>query len=73
MQIILVHGIRRFSELAYAEELQRFAMNPGCHYDPIVTRELFRHQGRIPPTLRNLVNSFATWASRHWIPLRIGP
>ncbi|MBU3668077.1 MAG: ferredoxin--NADP reductase, partial [Rhodocyclaceae bacterium] len=47
-QIILVHGVRRVSELAYAEELQRFAMHPGCHYYPTVTREPFKHQGRIP-------------------------
>lgn len=47
-QIILVHGVRRVSELAYAAELQRFAMNPGCHYYPTVTREPFKHQGRIP-------------------------
>ena len=46
--IILVHGVRQASELAYAEELQRFAMNPGCHYYPTVTREPFVHQGRIP-------------------------
>lgn len=47
-QIILVHGVRQVSELAYAEELQRFATNPGCHYYPTVTREPFAHQGRIP-------------------------
>jgi len=52
-QIILVHGVRHTSELAYAEELQSFAMNPGCHYYPTVTREPFVHQGRIPALIES--------------------
>ena len=52
-QIILVHGVRQTSELAYAKELERFAINPGCHYYPTVTREPFVHQGRIPALIES--------------------
>lgn len=52
-QIILVHSVRQVSELAYAEELQRFTMHPGCHYYPTVTREAFIHQGRIPALIES--------------------
>ena len=49
--IILVHGVRRVSELAYADELQQLLARPGNHYYPTVTREPFVHQGRIPMLL----------------------
>lgn len=52
-QVVLVHGVRRVSELAYADELKAFATNPGCHYYPTVTRENFEHRGRIPDLIQS--------------------
>lgn len=54
-QIILVHGVRFVSELAYAADIQALAEDPvlgeiikgKLHYYPTVTRETFCHQGRI--------------------------
>lgn len=52
-KVVLVHGVRRVSELAYADELKDFASKPGCHYYPTVTRESFEHQGRIPDLIQS--------------------
>jgi ferredoxin--NADP+ reductase len=58
--VILVHGCRQVAELAYAERIQRelpqheFLGEQIQHqllYYPTVTREAFRHQGRIPTLL----------------------
>jgi len=55
-KVILVHGVRRVSELAYADYLQNElpaneyfgdAVREKLLYYPTVTREPFRHQGRI--------------------------
>lgn len=59
-QVILVHGCRQVGELAYADRIQRelpqheFLGDQIRHqllYYPTVTREAFRHQGRIPTLL----------------------
>jgi ferredoxin--NADP+ reductase len=50
-QVVLVHGVRRVSELAYRSEFQTLLARPGDHYYPTVTREPFVHQGRIPALL----------------------
>lgn len=50
-QVVLVHGVRRVSELAYRSELETLLARPGDHYYPTVTREPFVHQGRIPALL----------------------
>lgn len=50
-QVVLVHGVRRVSELAYADELQTLLARQGDFYYPTVTREAFVHQGRIPALL----------------------
>lgn len=52
-QVVLVHGVRRVSELAYAPELQAFSVRSGYHYYPTVTREPFVHQGRIPSLMQS--------------------
>ena len=52
-EVVLVHGVRRASELAYAAELEAFSTQPGCFYYPTVTRESFRHQGRIPSLIQS--------------------
>lgn len=52
-EIILVHGVRRVSELAYRQELETFAKQKGCFYYPTVTREPFVHEGRIPALIES--------------------
>lgn len=56
-KIVLVHGCRHVNELAYAELIQKelpknewfgAALGRQLLYYPTVTREPFRHQGRIP-------------------------
>lgn len=58
--VVLVHGCRQVAELAYGELLQHElprheylgeAVARGLRYYPTVTREAFRHQGRIPTLL----------------------
>jgi len=46
--VVLVHGVRRVSELAYRAELDQLAAAPIFDYYPTVTREAFVHQQRIP-------------------------
>lgn len=50
-RVILVHGARRVSELAYRTELEALNDRHGLIYYPTVTREPFIHQGRIPDLL----------------------
>jgi len=50
-RVILVHGVRRVSELAYRDELETTVNRHGLIYYPTVTRESFKHQGRIPDLL----------------------
>ena len=61
-QVVLVHGVRQVSELAYADLFERGL--PGheflgdlvrgrLFYYPTVTREPFRHQGRLTDLLRS--------------------
>lgn len=52
-EIVVVHGVRRVSELAYRDELEAFAKQPGCYYYPTVTREAFVHEGRIPALIES--------------------
>jgi ferredoxin/flavodoxin---NADP+ reductase len=61
-QVVLVHSVRRVSDLAYAEELTaQLAGDPlvqdqallQFHYVPTVTREPFRTQGRIGALIDN--------------------
>lgn len=52
-QVVLVHGVRRVSELAYRDELQALSDRPGFYYYPTVTREAFAHQGRIPALIES--------------------
>lgn len=47
-QVVLVHGVRNVSELAYRDELESLASHRNLYYYPTVTREAFVHQGRIP-------------------------
>jgi ferredoxin--NADP+ reductase len=58
--VILVHGCRQVAELAYADRIQRELpqheflgeqIRARLLYYPTVTREAFRHQGRIPTLL----------------------
>jgi ferredoxin--NADP+ reductase len=60
--VILVHGCRQVAELAYADMIQRelpqheFLGEQAARqlrYYPTVTREPFRHQGRIPALLES--------------------
>lgn len=55
-KVVLVHGVRTVSELAYADHLQRELpqheflgemVRSQLIYYPTVTREAFRHQGRV--------------------------
>ncbi|OIQ92275.1 ferredoxin--NADP reductase [mine drainage metagenome] len=55
-KIVLVHGVRHVAELAYADYIQRVlpqneffgeAVREKLIYYPTVTREAFRHQGRL--------------------------
>lgn len=50
-RIVLVHGVRRVSELAYRDELESLANQVNFAYYPTVTREAFVHQARIPALL----------------------
>jgi ferredoxin--NADP+ reductase len=59
-KVVLVHGCREVAELAYADRITRelprdeFLGGPVARqllYYPTVTREAFRHQGRIPGLL----------------------
>jgi ferredoxin--NADP+ reductase len=50
-QVILMHGVRQVSELAYRHELEALVSSPGLIYYPTVTRASFKHQGRIPDLL----------------------
>lgn len=52
-EIVLVHGVRRISELAYREELEQLAAMTRFAYYPTVTREPFMHQGRIPEQIHS--------------------
>lgn len=61
-QIIIVHGVRRVSDLAFQEELtSQLANDPlvgdqallQLHYIPTVTREPFHTQGRITDLIRD--------------------
>ena len=51
--VVLVHGVRHISELAYAQELSAYATQSGYHYYPTVTRETFVHQARIPALIES--------------------
>ena len=60
--VILVHGCRQVAELAYADMIQRELpqheflgeqITRQLRYYPTVTREPFRHQGRIPALLES--------------------
>ncbi len=55
-QVVLVHGVRQVSELAYADYIERElpeheflgdVVRGKLHYYPTVTREPFRHRGRL--------------------------
>jgi ferredoxin--NADP+ reductase len=46
-QIVLVHGCRQVSELAYGEEVVKNLQTEKLTYYPTVTREPFRNRGRI--------------------------
>lgn len=59
-QVVLVHGVRQVSELAYADFIQQALpadeflgdmVRGRLHYFPTVTREPFRHQGRLTDLL----------------------
>jgi ferredoxin/flavodoxin---NADP+ reductase len=52
-QVVLMHGVRQISELAYRDELESMARDVPLIYYPTVTREPFKHQGRIPEILRS--------------------
>lgn len=52
-QIVVVHGVRRVSELAYRSELEALSARPGFHYYPTVTREPFIHHERIPALIQS--------------------
>jgi ferredoxin--NADP+ reductase len=61
-KVVLVHGVRWQSELAYADYIQHELpahefFGPMIHdkliYYPLVTRETFHHQGRITTALEN--------------------
>ena len=61
-KVVLVHGCRQVAELAYADAIQRelprnefFGEQVARQllYYPTVTREAFRHQGRIPSLLES--------------------
>lgn len=58
--VVLIHGVRRVSELAYAGFIERDlprheflgdSVRGRLHYYPTVTREPFRHQGRLTQQL----------------------
>lgn len=61
-QVVLIHGVRQVSELAYADFIEREL--PGheflgelvrgrLHYYPTVTREPFRHRGRLTEAIES--------------------
>lgn len=61
-KIVLIHGVRQVSELAYADFIQRELpqdellgemVAPKLLYYPTVTREAFHHQGRLTELLDN--------------------
>lgn len=52
-QVVLVHGVRRLSELAYRDELEALSGRPGFYYYPTVTREPFIHESRIPALIES--------------------
>jgi ferredoxin--NADP+ reductase len=56
-KVVLVHGVREASDLAYAQTIEHDllkdeflgdAVTRQLIYLPVVTREAFRHQGRLP-------------------------
>ncbi|HET8764839.1 MAG TPA: ferredoxin--NADP reductase [Rhodanobacter sp.] len=67
--VVLVHGVRRTSDLAYADYLTRELpaheylgemVRGKLIYYPTVTREPFRHQGRIPAAIESGALAAAT-------------
>lgn len=61
-QVVLVHGVRQVSELAYADCIERELpeheflgelVRGRLHYYPTVTREPFRHRGRLTEAIES--------------------
>jgi len=61
-KVVLVHGVRESADLAYArliehelprDELLGEAVTSKLIYLPVVTRESFRHQGRLPELIQS--------------------
>lgn len=61
-EVVLVHGVRQVAELAYSDyienelpqhELLGEMINGHLKYYPLVTREAFKHQGRITEVIDN--------------------
>ncbi len=58
-KIVLAHGVRHINDLAYAQYLGELVREKLIYY-PTVTREPFRHRGRITDAIADNVMSQAT-------------